>query len=418
MTGFLVIYPSSSLFVPHELAERILHYLKVDIKSLTNSALVCRSWASASRSCLFEKMTLMPAFAQRFQTLGTFFAGTSTFVTPPAAVYCRTLHIRDVVAKTKNEICPFLDSPSALQSHPLHPLFSILTTLTISNSTLPSLGAFMIFISAFTTLQTLCFDNVSFNKRPSNKKFPSSIALSSITELSVRNLDLKHFFAFVNEAQILGNVARLRLGPVGQWDVYHFAMYLHRVSSNLEYLATQFKEAKGEHDYICGIVPIVECPLGVLQSIKPSQIPNRASPSNSVRDEYRRIWGLKTTVYPLPKVTKIQFEDFFNVYRGPMQASARFWAPRILTSMILPAIERLELGLTLERAGQLDQYEINWRFLDYALSSEDYVSLQKLVFVVDGIVDLDNLGDLVSARLPLLTERGILEFCRMERGGL
>ncbi|PPQ73071.1 hypothetical protein CVT24_001617 [Panaeolus cyanescens] len=421
MVGFVILQPSTSLqvFVPYELSERILQYCRVDFKCLASSALVCRSWAYASRSCLFEKLTFRPELAQRFMGLISPIAK-ATLHTPPASTYCRTLHIRNMQAT--NTFCPFSDGDSsALLNHPLQPLFSTLTTLAFSHSTFPPIEKFMIFLSHFPTLLSLSLDDVHWDKQhpPSQTTIPPGSKLPSITSLDVRNVNWSQFFNCINNAQLLMNVTRLHVGPVDEWDIPPVSQYLFNVSPNLEYFSLRFKNRGWRKGYVCGMAPVVATYpvdfIAVESAINSGPVPlDSTLPGNGVREEYRRIWGLATSVYPIPKLKDVRIEQFVDTRFGVVQPTAIFWAPRVIASIIPPSIQRLELTLMLERAGQLDQYEINWKFLEYALCADDYKSLKRLVFRVGGPVDLVNLGDLISARLPIMAERGMLEFCRME----
>ena len=93
-----------------------------------------------------------------------------------------------------------------------------------------------------------------------------------------------------------------------------------------------------------------------------------------------------------------------------------FWAPKTLTAFSAANLMRwIILDVELNMVSEVDKQQIPWIYLDDVLESEVYSNLECVLFRVLTDVNIVALENLLSARLPMTYERGIMKFVKVPR---
>ncbi|KAF9054599.1 hypothetical protein BJ165DRAFT_1399787 [Panaeolus papilionaceus] len=363
MTGFYIKSPDSITFIPYDLSECIMYYMKFDVASLKNASLVCRSWSFASRTWLFRTLKLTPTKYTKLLALGRESA-IRCFAT-----HCKALDIHSIDVRTM---------PLSLVTT----MFPALEELSVRKASVPSLKDLFEFAARFTRLRSVTLDDVCWS-RTAPTPLPS---IPTVDRLEIHGtVKYRHLFDELRSSKVFPNLRYLKAGPLEELHLPAIGLYLADPDAPWRIESLTFMLASEEH-YIFMPPPMAQTTLGRV-------MPERQVQS-LLHEEYRSAYGLEPCFVPVPHLRHFCVKSFLDV-RNFDQSTALLWTPRFLASMTMPNLQCIEFEVILDRAGQLDQYGIRWSFMDFALTAAEFANLKKAVFIT--LAYVGRTGNIVSS---------------------
>ncbi|KAF9038231.1 hypothetical protein BJ165DRAFT_1501348 [Panaeolus papilionaceus] len=366
--------------IPQEIVDYIIGFLHCDPRALESCSLVCQAWHRSARPQLFHSLSLDCASYKRFFNL---FQSSQLL---PFTTYCRVLTLRhaDWLFNVDGE--GFREVVLHFSANLLH--------LSISQTTAPSFQHLIQALLPLRSLRSLTLDQFHFDNKTSSSSNtgcanpPPTPPL--VDTLILRHTDAHHFFTCINASNAFDHLTDLHVDVMKETDFPALGKYLLPRRSQIEKLSFRYTCNYDMHSF---------------------QVCNQDNDARSpIQTLYRKYYGfsISPTLKQLSRLQQIRIENYLDC-RQDVQSTALFWAPRVLASLSSHFTQHVVLTLHLDRAGQLDQYDVNWRFLDEIFNSETYVNLKNITFQSCGRADLSGLYDLLAARLPRSTDRRLLE---------
>lgn len=371
---------------PYDLSECIMRCMwkDHDVARLKNASLVCRSWSAASRTWLFRRLQLNPNKYDELLSLMRE-SRTCSFVS-----HCRILDLRylDIVAITPRFAA----------------FFTHLSALYIRGAPVSSLNALFELISRFPSVCSISLHDLSFQTSVSS----ALPFLPMVERVEVfGDMNFGHFFEAIRRFEVFPNLEHLGVGPLKEIHVPAFGKFLHSPLTPWPHGKSQSLTMSLALEEDDSMSYDMAQPL-LHQVSHQHQYPDLASRNWSpLHKLFIQTYGVEPCVGSDARLSHFKLKGFVDV-RNAMQSTAIKWTPRILASFGMPNLQHIEFDLILDRAGQLDQYDIHWVFIDLALSTEGCVNPKRVIFVVLGPSDLMGVADILCRRLPKTAERGIL----------
>ncbi|KAF9038230.1 hypothetical protein BJ165DRAFT_1501345 [Panaeolus papilionaceus] len=365
--------------LPPEITDCIMSLLIADIPSLKSCSLVCVAWFYASRPKLFQTITIRNK---------TFFNHFQFTALPPCTNYCTELVL--VNAEWLFDI-----DGESFRELVLH-FSDTLVGLSIVQTTSPSVPHLGMAMAPFYKLRGLTLDYLRIKHQTAATRFLAPVeTTSSIIRLCVRHTNLQHLLGVVNSSKLFRNVTKLDLNNMKEDGFPAVAQFL---AEHAEIQELSFSFAPNTSTCVSHVT-------------EDTYIPETEA-EGSIPFQYRQRYGIPTSRYMqgLQQLRDVGVRRFLDCRRAE-QNTATIWAPKIFASITTSTLRRVVLTLYLERVGQVDQYGVDWGFLDDVFSCDTYRTVKSITFENLGPANLIGLQDLVSARLPKTAGRGILRFC-------
>ncbi|PPR03785.1 hypothetical protein CVT24_007527 [Panaeolus cyanescens] len=369
--------------LPQELVEYTFNFLANDSLSLKSCGLVCLAWLYASRPYLFRRLSLD---AKGYKTFFDNLQHSPPRI-PPCTSYCTILVLI-------NADWLFEEDGEGFREVVLH-FSQIVVILSITHTTAPSFSHLLKAISPFRGLRCLCLEH--FRCRSTEMGAVTGKISSSIDTLSLRNTALRRFFMEINPSNIFCNVTNLDMGQILQEDFPEIGKFMLQ-HLDLQHLSISFSCHINDctaHDVVLSH-PIFE---------------DENNPVRSIHALFRQRFGITTSPFlrQLSVLRTICIHRFLDS-RQREQSTALVWGPKALASLSSPLLSEVTLTVYLERAGLVDQYGVDWAFMDEIFNCENYVGVRSITFENIGPANTLGLADLLTARLPRSARRGLLRF--------
>lgn len=379
----------SSHDLPQELSDHIIDYLRYDPETLKSCSLVCKSWLFSSRIHLFHRLIFDSEDADTLASL---------IIGPPRSSiphYNKKLEFIGCTTLFENGLIPTL----------LPLFFSTTTHIKLADIVLDNFSGLLDILCAFPCLQSVALERVHWDG-PDPGLHDRQWLPPTISHLRLKHIDLTQFVTWLLSHPTLPMPTRFELGPVEEHHVPCVGQYLQLVGPVVKHL--EFLFGYGENGHICS---------HDLNELLRELEKNNARPDESSLSPGGRLYwsyyGLSSCdrFSAFSALETLRIDSFINV-SASHQSAATFWTPRILSSVRSQQCRLISLGLAVPRAGDLDQFNVKWDFLDKVLTTSSYPNLQCVEFEVCGRVSIDGVASLLSNRLPLLANRKLLEFRR------
>lgn len=370
--------------LPQELTEHVFETLQNDSLSLKRCSLVCRAWLHATRTHLFRRVILTPQNIDPFISLSIDSRST-------VHSHVRSLELRRIIS-TRWMISTF--------SHTL-------THLHLCDMTFNAFIDILDIICSFQRLQIIALDELTVDTscvekstRTQNKVLPSSVS-----SVRCRGGCLRSFLLWLLRHNNVPKLSNLDIGPITERSTFEFGKYLLSVGPALKHLSLSFDF--GHNTHICSLQD-----YGTRALLTAGYAKTNIA---SVAEHYKALFGLDTcpNIGTLTGLQSLRFDNFIH-FEDQIQATALVWAPRIIASNRAMGLREVVLGISVQRAGQVDKFNIHWNFFDQAFASMDgpFAGLVALKFEMNGMGKMDGIASLIRSRLPCCDKRGLLQFCR------
>ena len=391
--SMLIRYHAFSLEFPQDLSDDIFETLRDDSLSLKHCSLVCRAWLHATRTHLFRQVTLTPKNIDSFTYL---IADLRCTVHP----HVRSLELRKINCFNRCVISNFAPTLTHLHMHDM---------------TFNAFGDILDIICSLPYLQSVALDELSVelgsvenSPRIQNKVLPSFV--NSVRCRGGQGC-LRAFLLWLLHHNDVPKLSSLDIGPIKEESTFEVGKYLSFVGPAINHLSVSFDFAHNSH--ICSIESKYLDPEFILKS------EHTKTNASSIPERYKALFGIDICpgLGTLTGLQSYRLGDFIH-FEDHIRASSMIWAPRLLSSITTGRTVELReviLGISLRRAGELDNFNIHWNFLDEifcSLMDRPYSNLVSVKFEISGTVKLDGIAGLLRSRLPGCEMRGILRFCR------
>ncbi|KAF9038229.1 hypothetical protein BJ165DRAFT_1501344 [Panaeolus papilionaceus] len=371
---------ASASVLPHDVVKHIIGF--VNTASLKACGLVCLSWFHASRPRLFRSLCIDSN--NRRSIFNTF----QDAPLPYCTSYCTSLEI--VHAEW------LFDVDGATFREFILQFSSTLVTLTLSHTICPSTSHLLIAVIPLGRLRCLSLNFFQLENQTPDTYFLALGRTSPIERLHIRNSNLRRIFAALNATHVFGNVIHLKMGDIQDADFPEIGKFL------LQHLGLQDLSVSFAHNTVT-----------YTPHLTAEQYFNEEKDTqSSIHAKYRQRYGSSTSPFlrQLYALRTLHIRNFVDSREPHHQSTALIWAPKALASVSSLALQHIVLTLYLERAGQIDQFNIDWVFLDEILNGDNYSDVEAIIFENLGPANLASLQDLVSARLPRCAARSLLQF--------
>ena len=377
-----------SLEIPQEISDFIFKGLQNDCLSLKRCSLVCKAWLHATRTHLFRQVILIPKNIDPFISL---------IIDSRSTVHS---HVRNLELRRINYLNRWIVSNFT----------STLTHLHMRDMTFNAFADILDIICSFPYLQSVALDESTVDSsavdesRIQNKVLPSFV--NSVRCRGGRRC-LRAFLLWLLHHNNVPKLSSLDVGPIEEESTFEVGKYLAFVGPAINHLSISFDFAHNSH--ICALQLKYHDPQILLTS-------ERAKSKSSIAERYKALFGLDIcpNLGSLTGLQSLRLNNFIH-FEDHIRASSLIWAPRIVASIRAMELREVILGISLRRAGELDKFNIHWKFFDEAFSSimdRPYSNFVSVKFEINGTVNMDGIAGLVRSRLPGCDGRGLLQFCR------
>lgn len=406
-----------TITIPTELVDIIIlnAALHGDITVFLKYALVSRTWLALSRRHFFRRkaISLYPTNIHEFSELLNHRASSL----PKSVQHLRLIDSYWDSDSSDDDGYPWLDellkSSSSLScitmldiglagweriGHSTKTLFLSsfqgVTKLEIFDLRFSALMEVFDIICAFPQLETVVLDDLGWEDKSfdppkiSGKQFPSSVRnllLSNCYERDIFNWLLTH--------EPIPLLHRVELGSVSPLDAPSIGQYLKALGSELHSLRVAFSSLDAGGDAGTFYTPTL---AGLQDNLFLFLIED---------------FHLSVDLVHNSELRTIRIDKLIN-HSEYQFSSPSAWVPPILSRIRSNRLQEVTFGISLSDVGQLDSVDnpIDWALWDRVFCQFQFPQLRSLCFSVNGGVNIHDVMDWISERMPSCKERGILCF--------
>lgn len=381
-------YQAFCLEFPQDICDHVIETLRNDFSSLKQCSLVCRAWLHATRTHMFRRVILTPQNIDPFIPL---------ILDSRSSVLSnvRSLELRGIISLNIRILSNFTPT---------------LTHLHLCSMTFNAFVDILDIICLFPYLQSVVLDELTVNTSSVTKSacIRNKVLPSSVNSVRCRGGCLRSFLLWLLQHDDIPKLSHLDVGPIKEDSTFEIGKYLVSVGPAMKHLSLSFDLEHNMHT--CALQDFGKQALLTAGHAKTN------TNVSSIAERYKALFGLDVcpNIGTLTGLQYLRLDNFIH-FEDDIQASSSVWAPRIVASNRAVELREVVLGISLQRAGELDKFNIHWNFLDEAFTSVGgpFAGLLTLRFEINGMVNMDGIASLIRSRLPCCEKRGLLQFCRL-----
>ena len=378
-------YEARCLDFPQELSDHVFEILRNDSSSLKHCSLVCRAWLHATRSHLFRQVILTPNNIVPFTFL---------IIDSRSTVHS---HVRKLELRRINYSAGLLAN-----------FTSTLTHLHLRDMSFNTVIDILDIICSLPYLQSVALDELTVETGFENLLAHIQKKILPPTVNSVRcrgGSCVRTFLLWLLHHNSIPKLSGLDVGPIKEESTFEIGKYIASAGPAVKHLSLSFDF--GHNTHTCALEDYGKQMLSITEHTKANVF--------SIAERYKALFGLDVcpNLGSLTGLQSLRLDNFIH-FEDRIKSTALVWAPRIIASGRANELREVVLGITLQKASQLDAFNIHWEFFDEAFATMvgPYANLVSLTFVVAGQVNVDGIASLIRSRLPGCEKRGLLQFCR------
>jgi hypothetical protein len=230
-----------------------------------------------------------------------------------------------------------------------------LTHLHLRDMTFNAFVDILDIICAFPYLQSVALDELRVKTSSAKKsaRIENKIFPSSIIRVRCRCGCLPSFLVWLLQHKNVPKLSNSDIGPIKEESTFEMGRYLVSVGPAIKHLALSFDFSHNAH--ICAIED-----YGSRAMLAAGYARTNVT---SIAEHYKALFGLDTC-HNIGTLTGLQYLRFDNLihFKDHIKATALVWAPRIIASNRAIELREVTLGISLQRAGELDKFNIRWGF--------------------------------------------------------